>query len=263
MNIGDFSRATRLSAKALRHYHRLGLLEPLVVDPVTGYRLYGVEQVPDAHLIRHFRSLEIPLPVIATILAEEQADERAKLIAAHLRRMEDRLAETRDAVTALRILLASEHVAALVERRQIDETPALVIRDTIDLADLGAWFSTATTELERALATSGAAPAGPMGGLWSTELILDEHGDVALFRPVSPSEQIVGSDRVEYEVLPAVLLSVATHTGPDATIGQVYAALGQHVARHENSAAGPVRETYLSGVPGEEGVTEIGWPVQP
>ena len=30
--IGDFSRATHLSVKMLRHYHELGLLEPVDVD---------------------------------------------------------------------------------------------------------------------------------------------------------------------------------------------------------------------------------------
>lgn len=262
MSIGDFSRATRLSAKALRHYHRLGLLEPVIVDAVTGYRSYGVEQVTDAQLIRHFRSLEMPLDVIGEVLTAGRQEDRSALIAEHLQRMEERLAETRDAVTALRALLASEHVPAVIERRMIDRTPALVIRSTITLTDLGTWFTAAQSELDRALATTSFAPAGPLGGLWSTELILDEEGDVALFRPVEPGESLVGGGRVTYEVLPEVLLAVATHSGPDATIGRVYADLGRHVAKHETGATGPVRETYLAGVPGGAGITEIGWPIQ-
>ena len=35
--IGDFSRATHLSVKMLRHYHELGLLEPADVDLDSGY----------------------------------------------------------------------------------------------------------------------------------------------------------------------------------------------------------------------------------
>lgn len=261
MTIGDFSRATRLSAKALRHYHRLGLLEPAQVDPFTGYRSYDASQVADAQLIRHFRSLEMPLDVITQVLAAEPAG-RSELIGAHLERMEQRLAETRDAVTALRGLLASDVAASVVERRVIDEIPALVLRGVIDLADLGEWFGGARAELERALEASGLEPTGPLGGLWSTELVRDEAGAVALFRPVAPTAQLTVSGRVEHEVLPATVLAVATHAGPDATIGQVYADLGEHVARHEVSLDGPIRETYLAGDPGGEGVTEIGWPVR-
>jgi DNA-binding transcriptional MerR regulator len=38
LSIGDFSRMTHLSVKALRHYHDLGLLEPADVNAQTGYR---------------------------------------------------------------------------------------------------------------------------------------------------------------------------------------------------------------------------------
>jgi DNA-binding transcriptional MerR regulator len=46
MAIGDFSRATHLNIKTLRHYHRIGLLEPAEVDPATGHRRYTTDQIP-------------------------------------------------------------------------------------------------------------------------------------------------------------------------------------------------------------------------
>ncbi len=55
LSIGDFSRMTHLSVKALRHYHDLGLLEPADVDPATGYRYYDASQVHAAQVIRQFR----------------------------------------------------------------------------------------------------------------------------------------------------------------------------------------------------------------
>jgi DNA-binding transcriptional MerR regulator len=55
--IGDFSRATHMSIKTLRHYHRVGLLEPAQVDPFTGYRRYTAAQIPTAQVIRRFRQL--------------------------------------------------------------------------------------------------------------------------------------------------------------------------------------------------------------
>jgi hypothetical protein len=41
MTIGEFSKRSRLSAKALRLYDELGLLLPAEVDPSSGYRLYA------------------------------------------------------------------------------------------------------------------------------------------------------------------------------------------------------------------------------
>ena len=47
LRIGDFSRASSLSVKALRAYHETGLLVPADVDPRTGYRSYSVAQLND------------------------------------------------------------------------------------------------------------------------------------------------------------------------------------------------------------------------
>ena len=62
--IGDFSRATHMSIKTLRHYHRVGLLEPADVDPFTGHRRYTTDQIPTAQVIRRFRELDMPLEEI-------------------------------------------------------------------------------------------------------------------------------------------------------------------------------------------------------
>jgi DNA-binding transcriptional MerR regulator len=66
--IGDFSRATHLSVKTLRHYHRVGLLEPADVDPDTGHRRYTTDQIPVAQVIRRFRALEMPLDDIRAVI---------------------------------------------------------------------------------------------------------------------------------------------------------------------------------------------------
>ena len=67
--IGRFSKATRLSVKALRHYDELGLLRPAFVDPSSGYRYYRPAQANQAEAIRILRSLEMPLEEIAELLA--------------------------------------------------------------------------------------------------------------------------------------------------------------------------------------------------
>jgi DNA-binding transcriptional MerR regulator len=44
--IGDFSRLSRVSVKALRYYDEIGLLKPVRVDQFTGYRYYSADQLP-------------------------------------------------------------------------------------------------------------------------------------------------------------------------------------------------------------------------
>jgi DNA-binding transcriptional MerR regulator len=70
MMIGAFAERARLSPKALRLYDRLGLLQPMRIDPVSGYRFYSEDQVADARLIALLRRLGMPLPVVADIAAK-------------------------------------------------------------------------------------------------------------------------------------------------------------------------------------------------
>jgi DNA-binding transcriptional MerR regulator len=93
--IGDFSRATHLMTKTLRHYHETGLLEPAHIDPQTGYRHYTTDQIPGAQIIRRFRDLDMPLNDIRAVLSAPDVQTRNALIAAHLKHLESDLARGR------------------------------------------------------------------------------------------------------------------------------------------------------------------------
>ena len=70
LSIGDFSRMTYLTVKALRHYHDIGVLEPVEIDPSSGYRYYAPSQVAVAQTVRRLRDLGMPLDEIRVIVKE-------------------------------------------------------------------------------------------------------------------------------------------------------------------------------------------------
>jgi DNA-binding transcriptional MerR regulator len=105
LSIADFARATQVSAKALRHYHHVGLLEPARTDPDTGYRYYAPEQITAARLIRRFRELDMLLGEIRTVVTTADIALRAEMIGRHLQRLEVGLQRTQDAIVALRGIL--------------------------------------------------------------------------------------------------------------------------------------------------------------
>ena len=86
VTIGDFSRASQLSVKTLRHYHEVGLLEPSEVDPGNGYRYYSEDQIPLAQVIRRLRGLQMPVAEVKSVLAAPDPEARNRLIVAHLDR---------------------------------------------------------------------------------------------------------------------------------------------------------------------------------
>jgi DNA-binding transcriptional MerR regulator len=65
LSIGEFSDRRGLSVKVLRTYGEPGLLTPVAVDSLSGYRYYSPEQLPRAVVIAAMRRAGIPLAEIA------------------------------------------------------------------------------------------------------------------------------------------------------------------------------------------------------
>jgi DNA-binding transcriptional MerR regulator len=261
--IGDFARATHLSVKTLRHYHRIGLLEPADVDPGTGYRHYTTDQIPVAQVIRRFRELDMPLDDIHAVLAAPDAGTRNDLIAAHLNRLEDNLARTRQAVASLRDLLRTPATSVHIEHRAVPATPAAAISEVVDIGDSASWYQGALAELHATVAAQELPIAGTAGGIFSNELFTFERGRATIFVPCGGAVRALG--RVTPTVVPAAELAVTVHSGPHAGIDRAYGALGTYVTQHALGVDGPIREYYLIGrndtVDEREWRTEIGWPV--
>jgi DNA-binding transcriptional MerR regulator len=110
--IGDFSRLTRVTVKALRHYDRLGLLKPDHIDGTSGYRYYTAAQLPRLERLLALKDLGFSLEQVGRLLD-------ADLSAAQLRQlMHQKGAEVRATIAA-----EQERLARIEARvRQLDAT---------------------------------------------------------------------------------------------------------------------------------------------
>jgi DNA-binding transcriptional MerR regulator len=263
--IGDFSRATHLNIKALRHYHRVGLLEPAEVDPATGHRRYGTEQIPTAQVIRRFRSLDMPLEEIHAVITTPDLADRNKLIAAHLSRLETTLARTQAAAASLRDLLEPQADAAhgVIEHRRMPATRAAAVREIIGVKDAGAWYQGALGELYALLAAHKITPTGTAGAIYANDLFSHERGEAIVFVPCD--EVVRATGRVTAFVVPGIELAVTLHAGSHSDVDLAYGSLATYVCDHAIGVEGPIREYYLIGprqTPEEDQWrTEIGWPI--
>src|SRR5690242_19632761 len=107
-SIGEMARDSGLGVSALRFYDRAGVLVPAWVDPVTGYRWYGPEQLEESRLLARLRRAGMPLADIRLVLAgwsSADTDLVRKLLQAHLRRLELGLSDARSEFSTLRALL--------------------------------------------------------------------------------------------------------------------------------------------------------------
>jgi DNA-binding transcriptional MerR regulator len=267
LSIGDFSRMTHLSIKALRHYHDVGLLGPADVDPQSGYRYYQADQIPTAQVIRRFRDLGMPLDEIKAVVTTPELAERNEVIMSHLRRMETQLEQTQATVASLRGLLERSPDPVAVVYRSVPRTPAIAITELVAVDDAEEWWMGAFDELYGLLETAQIPPAGPGGALWPGEYFEEEKGECTLFVPVAaePPGALLATARTEPFVVPAAELAVAVHHGRFADIDRTYGALGSHVAEREIGVEGPIRENYLVTIrdtPDESRHRiEVCWPV--
>jgi DNA-binding transcriptional MerR regulator len=244
LTIGEFSKMTYLSVKALRHYHDVGLLEPAAVDPATGYRRYAADQVPTAQAIRRFRDLDMPLDDLRQVLHAPDVESRNRAIVTHLERMHAQLERTQLTIESLQSLLTGAPAATPpIELRRIPATRVVSTTGVVALATCGDWLEGVFAELH---ATAGDAVAGPAGALYHDDIFELDEGIVTAFVPTvdGPLE------------LAATTVAVLVHEGPFAELDRTYAALGTAVAERGIGGPGPIREHYLT-----ESSTEVCWPV--
>lgn len=183
MTIGEFAGLTRLSPKALRLYDRLGLLVPERVDAGTGYRLYARDQVEAARLVGLLRRLDMPLAVIATVLAADDAG-AARAVSEYWQQAEATMAGRRAVVGYLQArLTGANHAMYDIQTRRMPERKLLTINRHVHLAGTDAFFTYAFSRL-RSAGPGIEGIAGVPFLIFYGEVSDDSDGPVELCRPV-------------------------------------------------------------------------------
>ena len=95
LKIGEFSKLSHLTVKALRFYEKEGILLPASTDKWTGYHLYETAQLEAAASIKAYRQLGLSIEEIRTIQAgadvRQLLTEKAKALTEEKRVIDSRL----------------------------------------------------------------------------------------------------------------------------------------------------------------------------
>ncbi|RPE43070.1 MerR-like DNA binding protein [Streptomyces sp. Ag109_O5-1] len=188
LTIGAFAGRSRLSAKALRLYDRLGLLAPAHVDEATGYRYYRAGQAERARLVALLRQLDMPLARIAEVVEAEEGDRAAALLAGFWADVEARVAGQRTLAAYLRGRLSGRS-SEMYETFAVEtvEVPAqVVITETRHtLADeLPAWIGASLGRLEAAARECGGVTGAPFV-VYHAEVSMESDGPAEACVPVA------------------------------------------------------------------------------
>jgi DNA-binding transcriptional MerR regulator len=188
MTIGEFAARTRLSPKALRLYDRLGLLTPARLEASSGYRLYGEDQVATAQLVGLLRRLDMPLAVIAEVLAADGGS-AADVVARYWQQVEADTAERRALADYLQARLSGGTQPMYdIETRALPRRTLLTISQHVHLDGTDAFFGEAFARL-RSAGPGLSGIAGLPFLIFYGEVSADSDGPLELCRPVD-GEQV-------------------------------------------------------------------------
>ena len=265
ISIGRFAGLTGISANTLRRYDETGLLSPAFTDPLTGYRLYAIEQLDVGILIRLLRNLDVPLDEVKSLMAAGGPDEMKAALAHHRERMVERHAELERIVRRIDAALSEERGLMPYVLELVDLQPLWVVscRTTTTRPHLDETLDRCLATLEDELAAGGGASTGRELVLYHNPLQWYVGLDLEVCLPVDgAAAEALGGRR-----LPGGAALQTVYRGPWDDIWQAYSALLARVARKGYEVCGPVREFYLVDERETDDpqryVTQITWPVQP
>ena len=183
MTIGQFSSLSRLSVRMLRHYDSQGVLVPADIDPSTGYRRYGPEQLAEAADIRNLRDVGFGVSAIGILLAARGTP--AWFNALRLQReslAQEQLAAQGRLSLIARLLDQGELPMSITISRTL--VPAMTV---VSLRGIVPTYSDEPQlwgQIFPLLDAQGITPAGPCGVIEHDDEYTERDVDLSIFLPV-------------------------------------------------------------------------------
>jgi DNA-binding transcriptional MerR regulator len=261
--IGDFSRLSQVSVKALRFYDEVGLLKPTYVDRDTGYRYYSVTLLPRLNRILALKELGLPLGEILHLLEGDLPAPRVRELlqnrkAEISRRIEREQAQLAEVNSWLALIEQAGRVPDYeVTIKRVEPRLVASVRDTLSsYADADELFD----ELQSNFTQRGA----PLerGAIWHT--CANQRRSINCEAMVFLREPAQAKGRAQVYELPAASVACVVHHGSDETSERAYVAARSWIKSHGYTIAGPNRELYWQGdvaQADDSGVTEIQFPI--
>ncbi len=261
MTVGELAQASGLSPASIRRYGAAGLLEPVHVEPDTGYRWYSADQVETAVLARTLRQLEVPLPEVKAILDAPDATSRLARLEQHWGRLHQRVErgrEERDHLARLFSGYQEQIDSFAVVTDEMSESGALLRRRIVQLFDVPDLTRTALTALRARARDDGRTVVGDPVLRYGWPPERHDVDNAEALREVEVCLPVDGEPDV---ILPGGPIATTEVQGDDVGYPQrlaAYGAVSQWARAHRQRLVGPALEWFR----GEQHVT-VGWIIAP
>lgn len=271
LKIGDFSKLSQVSVKALRLYDQMGLLKPVQVDKFTNYRYYSATQLPRLNRILALKDLGFSLEQIAKLIDNQipPAQIRGMLLLKqaelqqHLENEQERLLRVEARLRQIEQEDSMSNYDVVVKKLE-PQIVAAVNSVIPNYKDCGPIWERLFDEVYGYVYQHGVKNVGCAVAIYHNPEFRDHDIEVEALAPIH--EPLLGSERVKIYELPAVeKMACVVHHGPFLTMGEAYSSLLKWIEANSYYIAGPIREvsvSYCRGGDQNNYVTEIQCPVE-
>lgn len=245
-SIGEFSKISGLSIKALRLYHEQGILTPEVVDQESGYRYYDYNNVERARVISLLRQMMFSLEDIKQILASGGDDGDAlSFLEQHRVQLENKIREMKEATLSISRIIDNENEAkTLLEQNDYQIAEKLLAPQLVAGIRLKGKYSDCSQSFAKLGRAMGWNIAGKPLNLYFDSEYKEEGADFESCFPIKKEKSVLGVSIRKLEGGKAITL---LHKGAYDQIGRSYAKIFAYLNEKGLKTSVPSRETYIKG----------------
>ncbi len=241
--IGEFSKITKITVKALRFYHEKELLTPSYIDSESNYRYYSKGDIETAQIIVNLKSFGFSLQEIQSITKEFDDESDVTQI---LQKQKDAIERDVKKLTAISstlelILMKEKEVAQMtdvfddIQVKRLPELQVVYVRWQGKYSETGK----AMGQVYRA--------AGRHAGGAALNLYFDcEYKENTEIESCLPIKKKI-TTKLECKALPAGEFVTLVHVGSYENIGSSYEKIFDYIKSINKKTLLPSREVYLKG----------------
>ncbi len=245
-SIGEFSRISGLSIKALRLYHEKALLIPSTIGDSSSYRYYDHKNVERARIIKHLRDMEFNLSDIGEML--KNVDDEADVVEFFEKQKEailSRIHRQKHIVKSLELIINREKEAVMalqsaefeVEEKELDTFLMAGIRYKGKYDDCGEMFGKIAKKMGRNI-------YGKPFNLYYDSEFKEDDADIETCMPVRKGRDV---DGISVRQLPGGRCTSLIHKGPYETLSRSYEKIMAYIKEKGYIPKLPSREVYIKG----------------
>lgn len=262
LKIGEFSKLSHLTIKALRFYEKEGLLVPKSIDDWTGYRFYETSQLEDAAKIKAYRQLGLSIEEIKEILS---GADLKMIFAEKAEMLKKQKADIDVRLSIINHILEEEEMKYQVT---VKEIPATIVYYTEVRVPQFSHMMQLIPQLGEECRQLNPQIKCTEPGYEFCEYLDEEHkeSDILIRHNEAVDRMGKESDRIKFREIPATKVLSIFHKGAYEEIGEAYAYIMKYAKENGYKVAGLSRECYIDGIWNKESVeewlTEIQLPIE-